>query len=49
MRQQKFMQEVKKKYKKELQGDTSLKGGEKRASHAKGKAISESDDEKGAR
>lgn len=37
------------KYKKKLQGDISLKGGEKHASHAKGKVISESDNEKGAR
>ena len=36
------------KYKKKLQGDTSLKGGEKHASHTKGKVISESDNEKGA-
>lgn len=37
------------KYKKKIQGDISLKGGEKHASHAKGKVISESDNEKGAR
>ena len=37
------------KYKKKLQDDSSLKGGNKYAAHAKGKTISESNDEKGAR
>jgi Predicted site-specific integrase-resolvase len=36
------------KYKKKLQDDSSLKGGDDSASHAKGKVISKSNDEKSA-